>query len=49
MKFIKTEIRDVVIIEPIIFGDERGYFFESFNTNLLTNQLNLINKVYYSR
>ena len=33
MKFIKTEIPDVVIIEPTVFGDSRGYFFESFNEN----------------
>ena len=31
MKFIKTKIPEVVIIEPTIFGDARGYFFESFN------------------
>tara|TARA_R110001583_G_scaffold58103_2_gene173459 strand:+ start:2699 stop:3247 length:549 start_codon:yes stop_codon:yes gene_type:complete len=31
MKFIKTNIPDVFIIEPKVFGDERGYFFESFN------------------
>ena len=31
MKFIKTEIPDVYIIEPSVFGDERGYFLESFN------------------
>ncbi|MGL1935266.1 MAG: dTDP-4-dehydrorhamnose 3,5-epimerase [Fibrobacterales bacterium] len=31
MKFIKTEIPEVVIIEPKVFEDERGYFFESFN------------------
>lgn len=31
MKFIKTAIPDVYIIEPTIFGDDRGYFFESFN------------------
>ena len=31
MKFIKTEIEDVFIIEPSVFGDERGYFLESFN------------------
>lgn len=30
MKFIKTEIPDVVIIEPLVYGDDRGYFFESF-------------------
>ena len=31
MKFIKTEIPDVYIIEPSVFGDNRGYFLESFN------------------
>jgi dTDP-4-dehydrorhamnose 3,5-epimerase len=31
MKFIKTEISDVYIIEPSVFGDSRGYFLESFN------------------
>jgi len=31
MQFIKTNISDVLIIEPQVFGDERGYFFESFN------------------
>lgn len=30
MNFIKTEIPDVVIIEPRVWGDERGYFFESY-------------------
>ena len=31
MKFIKTAIPDVYIIEPSVFEDERGYFLESFN------------------
>lgn len=31
MNFIKTDIEGVVIIEPRVFGDERGYFFESFS------------------
>ncbi|MFZ6052634.1 dTDP-4-dehydrorhamnose 3,5-epimerase [Halocola ammonii] len=31
MKIEKTAIRDVLIIEPRVFADERGYFFESFN------------------
>jgi dTDP-4-dehydrorhamnose 3,5-epimerase len=31
MKFIKTEISDVYILEPSVFGDNRGYFLESFN------------------
>lgn len=31
MNVIKTEIEGIVIIEPRVFGDERGYFFESFS------------------
>ena len=31
MKVIDTSIPDVKIIEPTVFGDERGFFFESFN------------------
>ena len=31
MNVIKTDIEGVVVIEPQVFGDERGYFFESFN------------------
>lgn len=31
MKVIDTRIPDVKIIEPQVFGDERGFFFESFN------------------
>ena len=31
MNFIKTDIEGVVIIEPRVFEDSRGYFFESFN------------------
>jgi len=31
MNILKTDIEGVVIIEPKVFGDERGYFFESFS------------------
>ena len=31
MNIIKTDIEDILIIEPKVFGDERGYFFESFS------------------
>lgn len=31
MNVIQTPIEGLVIIEPRLFGDERGYFFESFN------------------
>ena len=34
MILIKTDIPDVLIIEPKVFGDARGYFFESFNQKL---------------
>ena len=31
MNIIKTTVPDVIIFEPKVFGDERGFFFESFN------------------
>jgi dTDP-4-dehydrorhamnose 3,5-epimerase len=31
MKIVPTAIPDVLIIEPTVFGDARGFFFESFN------------------
>lgn len=31
MKVIETSIPDVLIIEPRVFGDTRGFFYESFN------------------
>jgi dTDP-4-dehydrorhamnose 3,5-epimerase len=31
MKCIQTTISDLLIIEPKVFGDDRGFFFESFN------------------
>jgi dTDP-4-dehydrorhamnose 3,5-epimerase len=31
MRIITTTIPDVLILEPRVFGDERGFFFESFN------------------
>ena len=35
MKVIPTEIADLLIIEPAVFGDERGFFYESFNQRKL--------------
>ncbi len=32
MKFIETKIPDVKIIEPQVFGDDRGFFMETFRT-----------------
>ncbi|MDO9051519.1 MAG: dTDP-4-dehydrorhamnose 3,5-epimerase [Methylotenera sp.] len=31
MQVIQTAIPDVLILEPKVFGDDRGFFFESFN------------------
>lgn len=35
MNVIATDIPDVKIIEPKVFGDDRGFFFESYNRRLL--------------
>ncbi|HML04250.1 MAG TPA: dTDP-4-dehydrorhamnose 3,5-epimerase [Methanobacterium sp.] len=32
-KFIETSIKDVYIIEPTVFGDERGYFMETYHAD----------------
>jgi dTDP-4-dehydrorhamnose 3,5-epimerase len=34
MNVVKTSIPDVVIFEPKVFGDDRGFFFESFNAKV---------------
>lgn len=34
MKVIPTAISDVLIIEPKVFGDDRGFFFESYNERI---------------
>lgn len=39
MEIIKTEIEGVVIIKPKIFGDHRGYFFESFSQKNFQEQV----------
>ena len=31
MRIVDTEIADVKLLEPAVFGDARGFFFESFN------------------
>ena len=35
MNFIRTEIPDVVICEPVVHGDERGYFVETYRQDKL--------------
>ncbi|MBW4465899.1 MAG: dTDP-4-dehydrorhamnose 3,5-epimerase [Pegethrix bostrychoides GSE-TBD4-15B] len=38
MNIIPTEIPDVMVIEPRVFGDERGFFFESFNQKVFQDK-----------
>lgn len=45
MEVIKNAIEGVVIIEPRIFKDSRGYFFESFSQNEFENKVHKINFV----
>lgn len=45
MNFIKTEIPDVIVIEPKIWLDDRGYFFESFKDDLFRKNVGEINFV----
>ena len=45
MKVIKTKIERVVIIEPKVFKDTRGYFFESFSQKDFEEQVCKINFV----
>ena len=35
MKFIETPIPRLLVLEPKVFGDARGFFLESYNEKLL--------------
>jgi dTDP-4-dehydrorhamnose 3,5-epimerase len=38
MSIQRTEIPDVIIIEPKVFGDDRGFFYESFNAQRFSEE-----------
>lgn len=46
MKAIETKLKGCFIIEPTVYGDERGYFYESYNkenfSKLLNTEVNFI-------
>lgn len=42
MQFIRTEISDVFIIEPKVWGDNRGYFYESFKKELFHKEIGCV-------
>lgn len=41
MHIIPTEIPDVKIIEPKVFGDDRGFFYESYNQRVISEKLGI--------
>lgn len=41
VNIVSTDIPDVLILEPQVFGDERGFFFESFNQQKFWDQTGL--------
>lgn len=45
MKVIKTALEGVVIIEPDLFGDDRGYFFESYSKPKFDTEVREVNFV----
>jgi dTDP-4-dehydrorhamnose 3,5-epimerase len=42
MKINKTFIEDLLIIEPQLFKDDRGFFYESYNKNILNKVINIV-------
>ncbi|MFZ9718653.1 MAG: dTDP-4-dehydrorhamnose 3,5-epimerase family protein, partial [Chitinophagaceae bacterium] len=34
MPFVETGFEGLIVFEPVVFGDSRGYFFESYNEKL---------------
>ena len=42
MKISKTFIKDLLIIEPQLFKDDRGFFYESFNKKKLKKDINVV-------
>ena len=45
MNVIKTDIEGLVVLEPRVFGDSRGYFFESFNARTFEEAVGNVNFV----
>lgn len=41
MNIIPTEIPEVLILEPRVFGDDRGFFFESFNQKAFVDKIGI--------
>ena len=39
LKITHTKLPDVLVIEPKVFEDDRGYFYESFNSRLFSENV----------
>lgn len=39
MNFEKTALKDLIVIQPEVFEDQRGYFFESFNKKIFEDNI----------
>ena len=39
MNFTSTPINDLYIIEPSVYKDDRGYFFESYKVDIFKNKI----------
>ena len=39
MKFTKLQIPDIILIEPLVYDDDRGYFNETYKQNELDEYL----------
>jgi dTDP-4-dehydrorhamnose 3,5-epimerase len=44
VKIIQTEIPDVLVIEPRVFEDERGFFYESFNERVFQEKVDVVER-----
>lgn len=45
MNIVETQIPGVLIVEPRVFADDRGYFFESFNVDAFKEKVSDVNFV----
>lgn len=41
MKIVQTDIPDVLVIEPHVFGDDRGFFYESYNERAFLEKIGI--------
>ena len=44
MKVIETKLKDCVIIEPKVFGDERGFYLESYHEEKYRSEVGIKDK-----